>query len=70
MIVREVAEWDHDAVQRVLNWPLREVLLAYVARLKADALRGYQTALLVWASRTAMGGKTKPPDLPNILKEP
>jgi len=68
-MIREVAGWDHDEIQRVLDWPLRELCLAYLARLKADALRTYETALLVWASRTAFGGKTKPPELPGILKE-
>ena len=68
LIVREVAGWDHNEVQRVLDWPLREVLLCYVARLKDEALRGYQTAMIVWASRTAMGGKTKQPELPAILR--
>ncbi len=69
MIVREVAGWDHDEVQRVLDWPLREMLLCYVAHLKDEALRGYQTALIVWASRSAFGGKQKQPDLPVILRD-
>jgi hypothetical protein len=43
--------------------------LRYVAHLKAEAYRGYQTAMLVWASRTAFSGKQKPPDVPAILKE-
>jgi hypothetical protein len=64
-----VGGWDHDEIQRILDWPLRELLLRYVALMKEQAMRGYQTSLLVWASRTAMGGKQKPPDLPVILRE-
>jgi hypothetical protein len=69
LIVREVAGWDHNAAQMVLDWPLRELLLSYSAKLKEEALRGYQVALTVWASRTALGGKQKPPDVPTILKD-
>ena len=53
----------------MLDWPLREMLLCYVARLKDEALRGYQTALIVWASRSAFGGKQKQPDVPVILRD-
>jgi hypothetical protein len=64
-----VARWDHDRVQQVLDWPIREILLCYVARLKAEALRGYQAAMIAWSAKTSMGGKLKPPELPSILKE-
>jgi hypothetical protein len=53
----------------LLEWPLREIFLAYIAQLKREAYHSYQTALLVWASKTSMGGKTKAPDLPRILQE-
>ena len=69
LVAREVAGWDHDEVQRILDWPLREVLLKYIAHLTAEAMRGYQTAMIVWATRTSMGGKQKPPELPSILRE-
>jgi hypothetical protein len=45
------------------------VLLAYVALLKQEAMKNYQVAVMAWSSKTAMCGKIKPPDLPEILKE-
>jgi hypothetical protein len=64
-----VAGWDHDKVQRVLDWPIREMLLAFVAELKSQALAAYQSALLIWATRSAFNGKLKKPPLPEILRE-
>lgn len=68
-MAREVAEWNHDETERVIDWPLRELLLCYLHHLKTDALRSYETALLVWASRSAMGAKIAQPEIPTILRE-
>jgi hypothetical protein len=68
-VLREVACGDHDAVQRILDWPLREMLLAFEGQLKQAALEGYRAARMEWAIRNAFGGKQKPPRLPRILRE-
>jgi len=52
-----------------MDWPLRDLFLAYIARLRETALRNYQTELLVWAILAPYQKRqSKPPDLPAILK--
>jgi hypothetical protein len=68
-VVREVARHDYDQAGRVLGWPVREVLLAYVERMRAAALDQYNQAVLVWAIQSPhMAKPTKPPRVPAILK--
>jgi len=55
-------------MRAVVKWPLREAVLAYLKMLQAAALEQHRTNLLVWASKTAFGGKVKPPDVPKILQ--
>jgi hypothetical protein len=54
---------------RVLDWQLRDVLLAYLARRRREARSRYQHAQLVWAV-IATQVKTPPehPALPRILE--
>lgn len=63
--MRELADHDYDKAQRVLCWPIREALLAYVERLRAQALGAYRHELLVWAALAPHAKKTpeapKPP---------
>jgi hypothetical protein len=47
---------------------MREVLLGYLEIIKEQARADYAVSLQVWASRTAFGGKSKPPKLPDILQ--
>jgi hypothetical protein len=47
---------------------LREVLLAFCAVLRREALAQYRTDVITWAAKTAFGGKVKAPKLPDILK--
>lgn len=52
-----------------MDWPLHEVLLAYVERLRDSALETYQHATLVWAMTAPHSKKpSKPPRAPAILK--
>lgn len=68
-MIREVGRDDHGRIREVLDWPLREVMLAYVALLKAAALRTYEMELLVWSSLAPhMRRKTDPPKIPRVLR--
>lgn len=52
-----------------MAWPLRDLFLAYIARLRDTARRNYQVELLVWAILAPYQKRqTGPPDLPAILK--
>jgi hypothetical protein len=52
-----------------VTWPLRDVLLAYLAILKKEAQARYEQDLQIWAA-LAPHQKTpeSPPRLPKILK--
>lgn len=53
-----------------MEWPLRELFLAYVERMKKAAHDSYKHDVLVWAVLTAAGAKMKHPDPPAVLKAP
>ena len=68
-MIREVAGHDPARFEEVMQWPLRELFLAYVARLRKLAREGYQVELLVWAVLAPyQKDKTNPPALPAILR--
>jgi hypothetical protein len=68
-VVRVVAEWDPDRVRERLLWPLRELLLAYIAILKRNAEARYEHDVAVWATLAPHQKKPgSPPRLPRILK--
>ena len=68
-MVREVAEWHADRIEVVLDWPLRDLFLARIAGLQAEARRAYETSLLVWAATAPHYRETpKPPEVPAILR--
>lgn len=68
-VVRVVADWDPDRVRERLLWPLRELLLAYLALLKRQAQERYQHDLEVWALLAPHQKKPgSPPRLPKILR--
>jgi hypothetical protein len=71
-MVRDVAGSDFDLAARVLLWPLREMLIAYVARLRAQALDSYRhdQLLYVLAAPWTKKGESKPPPVPPILRDP
>ena len=67
--MRAISNHDHDRAQAVLGWPVRELLLAYVNRLRAAALDGYRHAILVWAIKCGYAAKPpRPPKVPRILE--
>jgi len=69
--VREVAGWDFGKAREVARWPLREVLLAFLERMKDRALEGYRHECLMWGvlePHRAKEHKQKPPAVPDILK--
>ena len=52
-----------------MDWPLRDLFLAYLARLRETARQTYQAELLVWAVLAPYQKRqSKPPDVPAILK--
>lgn len=52
-----------------MKWPVRELLLAYIDRLKAQALVRYQSDLQVWATLAPyQENQSKPPKPPKILR--
>lgn len=53
----------------VWRWPIREALLAFVERARETARQEYRSEVLVWAvTAPHMRKKTKPPDVPAILR--
>jgi hypothetical protein len=68
-MIREVANFDPARVEVVLDWPLRDVMLAFVAILKERERAKYYVDLLLWAIVAPyVKHKGKPPQLPKILK--
>lgn len=69
MIVREIAGWDYARAQQLLDWPLREVLLAYLHLVRDRALADHRFNTIMWRIGSAFGGKSNPPRPPPILKD-
>ena len=68
-MVRELAEWDPERAKTISRWPIREALLAYVARLKEEALKAFRFESLMWAVLAPHARrKSDPPKIPAILK--
>jgi hypothetical protein len=52
-----------------MDWPLRELMLAYIECMRASALRRYETELLVWSALAPhQRRKTEPPAIPKVLR--
>jgi hypothetical protein len=52
-----------------MDWPLREICLVFVERMRENARQNFQTELLVWAMLAPhQKRQTKPPDVPKILR--
>jgi hypothetical protein len=52
-----------------MEWPLRDLFLAYIARLREAARDSYEVDLLVWAILAPhQKHASRPPDIPAILK--
>jgi hypothetical protein len=64
-----VADWNPDRFGEVSAWPLRDLFLAYLHRMKRDARRNYEIETLVWAILNPhRRHPEKPPQLPAILR--
>lgn len=60
---------DPARFDEVMDWPLRELFLAVIARMKEEARRQYQFDVLVWAvTAPYQKQQQKPPQLPEILR--
>lgn len=69
LVVRVVADWDPDRMKERFLWPLRELLLAYVAILKSEAQERYQNDLAIWAMLAPhQKNPGSPPKAPKILR--
>lgn len=69
--MRTIAAGDYAQACRVADWPLVEMLLAYLARARELALAEHRHRELVWAAlapHVEKGKRQKPPELPEILK--
>jgi hypothetical protein len=68
-MIREVARHDAGRIREVFEWSLRDLLLAYLERLRTAARRNYEIELLVWSALAPhQRRKTDPPKLPRILR--
>jgi len=64
-----MAGHDPSRFEVVMDWPLRDLFLGYLARLKEQAQRNYEIETLVWAALAPhQKRQTKPPRLPDILR--
>lgn len=50
-------------------WPVREVLLTYLARVREQMMEDYRHAQLLWQVRMIFGGKEPKPAIPPLLRE-
>ena len=67
--MREVGGQQWDRILEVWDWPIREVMLAYIERMKLSALRSYETQLLVWSALAPHQKKrSDPPAIPKLLR--
>lgn len=53
-----------------MDWPLRDLLLAYLDRLVDAARHSYEVDTVIWAVLAASGAKVKRPDPPSVLNVP
>lgn len=64
-----MAGYDPGRFEEVAGWPLRELFLGFLDRLRDQATRNYEIELLVWAILAPhQKRQSKPPDIPAILR--
>lgn len=51
------------------DWPLREVLLRYLALKRRELTETYKHAQLCYQLRAVFGSTEKPPEIPAMLRE-
>ncbi len=69
--MREVAGHDYDQAMRIAAWPLRELLVAYVAEQRRIVRAAHERAELLTEIRFVMSGKKRPrpPAMPRFVHE-
>lgn len=68
-VVRELAGGNYHEAAIVSRWPIREALMAYLERVKREAMETYRMEFLAWASMAPHSAKKiDPPEIPDILK--
>lgn len=65
--MRAVSRGDYDIALRVVNWPLIEVLHAFMEIMRHDAVESYRHSLTLWALAPRSKKKLPPPKRPGIL---
>lgn len=65
-----MAQFDYDRAKRIVGeWPIPEVLLAYLHQLRQAAVKQHELATLTWASLAPhQKKKVEPPRVPDILR--
>ncbi len=67
---RWIADGDREHLERILEWPLADLLHAYRLKLKKASSEHYTDELTVWALLAPHAKKApNPPDVPAILKD-
>ena len=68
-MIRGVARNDPRLCHEVFEWPLRDLLLVYLEKLKEQARRWYEVEVLVWSALAPhQKKKTDPPAVPRVLR--
>jgi len=68
-VIRTVALWNPAAAREVFLWPLRDLLLAYVAILRREALARFEHDVLIWAILAPhQKNPSTPPKPPRLLR--
>lgn len=53
----------------IAAWPLREMLLSYLARVREELEESFRHAQLLYQVRNVFGGKEEPPVPPALIRE-
>lgn len=64
-----MAGFDPARFDDVLEWPLRDLFLGFIERMRDQMRRNYEVELLVWAVLAPhQKRQSKPPDVPALLR--
>lgn len=69
-MARVLSGYNPESLDRVVEWPLRDVLLGYEHHLREQARIEYHLGLKMYAALAPhTKSKTSPPKIPRILEE-
>jgi hypothetical protein len=64
-----MAGFDPGRYAEVMDWPLRDLFLGFIERLRDQARRNYEVEMLIWATLAPhQKRQQKPPDVPALLR--